>query len=330
MQAEHRSWSSGDWYRFGFNGQEKDNEVAGEGNSYDFGARIYDSRLGRWMSTDPLQQNYPGMSPYNFVGNMPIIAVDPDGQRIRIKGTRQYRRQVKVAIAIMRQTDAGNQVYKALKRSSHLVIIAEMNDEQKDQFHSKYRGENSRPHTDVGEAHYEDGVGDGMPWANTLMIGGDLISKDPFAFAHELFHSYVDLVQFDDNDEALAKNYKDFGTWDVQENQAMAFENYIRTIYGDDIRYDYGYVEANPETIASYDNNLKEEFGVTDINSRIKILNYGYSAETITGSGLDNYSSTQTFTDTGIMEFNISESGESLDFVTKKFNINSDFKPKKE
>ena len=41
-------------YRFGFNGKENDNEVKGAGNSVDFGARIYDSRLGRWMSVDSL------------------------------------------------------------------------------------------------------------------------------------------------------------------------------------------------------------------------------------------------------------------------------------
>jgi hypothetical protein len=34
-------------YCFGFNGMEQDNEVQGQGNAYDFGARIYDSRLGR-------------------------------------------------------------------------------------------------------------------------------------------------------------------------------------------------------------------------------------------------------------------------------------------
>jgi RHS repeat-associated protein len=45
-------------YRFGFNGQEKDDEVKVEGNSLDFGARIYDSRLGRWLSLDPLQAKY--------------------------------------------------------------------------------------------------------------------------------------------------------------------------------------------------------------------------------------------------------------------------------
>jgi RHS repeat-associated protein len=71
-------------YRFGFNGQEQDNEVKGNGNSLDFGARIYDSRLGRWMSLDPLQKKYPALSPYNFVANSPLLYVDPDGRIIEI------------------------------------------------------------------------------------------------------------------------------------------------------------------------------------------------------------------------------------------------------
>jgi RHS repeat-associated protein len=71
-------------YRFGFNGQEKDNEIKGSGNSLDFGARIYDSRLGRWLSLDPLQEKYPSLSPYNFTANNPILYTDPDGKRIVI------------------------------------------------------------------------------------------------------------------------------------------------------------------------------------------------------------------------------------------------------
>ncbi len=67
-------------YRFAFNGKEQDNETYGEGNAFDFGARIYDSRLGRWMSLDPLQANYPGFSPYNFASNSPITIVDFDGR----------------------------------------------------------------------------------------------------------------------------------------------------------------------------------------------------------------------------------------------------------
>jgi len=64
-------------YRYGFNGQEhEDGIVSGD---YDFGARIYDPRLGRWLAVDPLVKKYPGSSPYNFCNNDPIIYADKDG-----------------------------------------------------------------------------------------------------------------------------------------------------------------------------------------------------------------------------------------------------------
>jgi RHS repeat-associated protein len=61
---------------------EKDNEIKVNGGSYDFGARIYDSRLGRWLSLDPLMKKYPGLNPYSGIGNNPIFYIDPDGQVI--------------------------------------------------------------------------------------------------------------------------------------------------------------------------------------------------------------------------------------------------------
>lgn len=67
-------------YRFGFNGMEKDDETYGDGNALDFGARIYDSRLGRWLSIDPLQSKYPNLSPYNFCAGNPLIYKDVDGK----------------------------------------------------------------------------------------------------------------------------------------------------------------------------------------------------------------------------------------------------------
>ena len=68
--------------RGGFNGKEKLDELEGEGNSMDFGARMYDSRLGRWMTCDPLATKYPDLAPYEFAGNTPIQAKDPDGRLI--------------------------------------------------------------------------------------------------------------------------------------------------------------------------------------------------------------------------------------------------------
>ncbi len=82
MQIEERSWVASSSYRYGFNSMERDDEVSGDGNSLDFGARIYDSRLGRWMSVDPLQKQYSSESPYGFVLNTPIQAMDPDGRLV--------------------------------------------------------------------------------------------------------------------------------------------------------------------------------------------------------------------------------------------------------
>ncbi|MDW8274087.1 MAG: RHS repeat-associated core domain-containing protein [Chitinophagales bacterium] len=78
MVMPGRSYNSGE-YRFGFNGQEKDDEVKGNGNSYDFGARLYDARLGRWWSVDKKQNLYVPISTYVFVLNNPIIFIDKDG-----------------------------------------------------------------------------------------------------------------------------------------------------------------------------------------------------------------------------------------------------------
>ena len=66
--------------RYGFNGKENDNEVKGQGNQQDYGMRIYDPRLGRFLSEDPLTKDYPWYTPYQFAGNKPIWAVDLDGK----------------------------------------------------------------------------------------------------------------------------------------------------------------------------------------------------------------------------------------------------------
>jgi RHS repeat-associated protein len=59
---------------------EKDNEIKGEGNSYDFGERMYDSRLGRWLKLDPKEAVTPGWTPYRFGLDNPIKYSDSEGE----------------------------------------------------------------------------------------------------------------------------------------------------------------------------------------------------------------------------------------------------------
>lgn len=66
-------------YRYGFNGKENDNEVKGDGNQQDYGMRIYDPRIARFLSVDPITKQYPELTPYQFASNRPIDGIDLDG-----------------------------------------------------------------------------------------------------------------------------------------------------------------------------------------------------------------------------------------------------------
>ncbi len=72
-----RKYTIGNSYRYGFNGKERDKDM--DGNNYDYGFRIYNPSLGRFLSTDPIGKSYPFYSPYQFAGNTPIQAIDLEG-----------------------------------------------------------------------------------------------------------------------------------------------------------------------------------------------------------------------------------------------------------
>ena len=104
MQMPMRTYtasSSVSNYRYGFNGIENDNEVKGTGNQQDYGMRIYDPRVGKFLSVDPLTKNYPMLTPYQFASNKPIVAIDLDGAEAFMK-TIQYNSSGKAtAVNIM-------------------------------------------------------------------------------------------------------------------------------------------------------------------------------------------------------------------------------------
>lgn len=48
----------------------------------DYGARLYDSNIGRWLQTDPLASDYPNIGPYTFCANNPMNVIDPNGMAL--------------------------------------------------------------------------------------------------------------------------------------------------------------------------------------------------------------------------------------------------------
>ena len=140
-----RSWSDvSRTYRYGFNSKEKDFETAND--AYDFGARIYDGRLGRWLSVDPYSIEYVSFSSYCYTANSPITFYDYSGKEIIInykdKTTgkiSEYKytpgviptiddpfiKKVHEAITYNMHTQIGAEVWNQLNTSEGVLIISE-------------------------------------------------------------------------------------------------------------------------------------------------------------------------------------------------------------
>ncbi|MES2379998.1 MAG: RHS repeat-associated core domain-containing protein, partial [Bacteroidota bacterium] len=125
-------------YRFGFNGKEKDDELKGDGNSYDFGARMYDARLGKWLSLDPLEAKYPSHSAYSYSINSPIRYQDIDGNVIvdaagniavfinnagKPEFTKYATEDIKTTISLMTKTDVGTKIAEQMITSCNNIKI---------------------------------------------------------------------------------------------------------------------------------------------------------------------------------------------------------------
>ena len=101
---------------------------------YDFGARFYQPRFGKWLSFDPLAEKYMGISPYAYCVNDPVNRVDPDGRRIvdalgnvlfengswteAAKGTDALR----VGSAMLK-TETGQIVWKKMEDAPYAITI---------------------------------------------------------------------------------------------------------------------------------------------------------------------------------------------------------------
>ena len=94
-------------YRYGFQGQEKDDEIKGEGNSVNYKYRMHDPRIGRFFAVDPLTKKYPHYTPYSFSGNKVTAHVELEGLEELYYGNLESNKKTSKALEIFKSTDVG-------------------------------------------------------------------------------------------------------------------------------------------------------------------------------------------------------------------------------
>ena len=67
-----------------YNGKELDRK--GGLGWYDYGARMYDAALGRFMKTDRFSEKYVSLSPYQYGANNPVNNIDVNGDNVYVSG----------------------------------------------------------------------------------------------------------------------------------------------------------------------------------------------------------------------------------------------------
>ena len=111
MPMPERSFSM-ESYRYGMNGQEKNDEISGNGNHTTALYWEYDTRLGRRWNLDPVKKSW--QSDYACFSNSPIWKVDPDGDDDFFDSEGKLIKQTNTGSKIYVQTASGNVAYSQL------------------------------------------------------------------------------------------------------------------------------------------------------------------------------------------------------------------------
>ncbi len=115
-------------------GKKDDDVKADEGQHYDFGARAYDPRVGRFLSLDKFRAKYPDISPFSFAANSPNIFMDDNGDSIYVYTN---NKAVYVALDLVRETQIGKMVIDKYMNSPNEHVHIGIGDLTKDRAEGK-------------------------------------------------------------------------------------------------------------------------------------------------------------------------------------------------
>ncbi|MNE15501.1 hypothetical protein D3C80_1084110 [compost metagenome] len=122
MKHEGYNYNPGDGsYQYKYQGQERQDELGLNWDSFKW--RNYDYAIGRFMSIDPLAEEYEDYTPYQFASNQPVHANEVEGlenahdlnKRIQTRESRTI-----VTDAISRNTQMNRTVERALSAPSQV------------------------------------------------------------------------------------------------------------------------------------------------------------------------------------------------------------------
>lgn len=98
--------------------------MKGEGGQQDYGMRIYDPRLGRFLSIYPLARSYPWYTSYQFIGNMPIVAIDLDGSEEQIVSAKLANSaQFGTVLEVLQQSKIVHSFLKKFSAQNNYVLV---------------------------------------------------------------------------------------------------------------------------------------------------------------------------------------------------------------
>ncbi len=201
-----RSYSS-PAYRYGFNGQEKDDEVSGSGNTNTAEYWEYDCRLGRRWNLDPKPN--PSLSSYACFGNNPVWVSDPKGDTLRMAlgQSKEFIAATNTALEKLKTTKEGFLIYNDLQNSDQVFTMREKTAEDvaanffSPQYKTviNYQTGKTELKPNGGEIVWNIEGSDVPVQQNSKSIFSKMEKSGLFSFAHELGHA---------EDQSQGKFYK--------------------------------------------------------------------------------------------------------------------------
>ncbi|KDN54720.1 RHS repeat-associated core domain protein-containing protein [Flavobacterium seoulense] len=262
-------------YKYKYNGKELQDENIGgvQLNLYDYGARNYDPALGRWMNIDPLAEKFSKISPYTYVANNPLNAIDPDGRDI-IFLTRNNDGSVKEQFKYRngnfyhengKRYNPGKEgvsktmykvltAYRTIEKSNDKILKNQLHTlEKSEQTHYVEQSpnkENAVTSLNRDASYFGKPAGTQTEYDFDVKYDGE--KSDLGVVAHEMRH------QFDHDIGNMQDNAKVNDANDPSEIRAVHNENRARKLEGKKPLSTYDGKEIDPEKLANPPNNRQK------------------------------------------------------------------------